>query len=427
VRAAARAGDASVAFDYYWHGREVRGRRFAGFKSRSETEFLRSVGLEQTVRDEFAVIREGMPNPRKRREKIFCGGHSLGGPLTTAFAGWDRDGDPATTKDAGYKHCAAYFGLDTAFAGFGSGASFFSLASGGSPYVNALPFTPETIQLLGPFGVGAYFEPHGTELIDELPHTPNIDLGQRLLYSRDAIAFATGQPDIRNFNLANEVLLPGLLDDNSQPVTILRLSLGTTIGGPVTQKDFPSPGGAPFDLPLIDNDFVLIPSDEQAPLYRWRNYDRLRGAGMPAQLDDSGRRFTSPRSEFADPSETARLMFEAPANWSEQYFPSQLLLDLDSASEDQGDGHLLYDGIAKRPASLILAGDSDSNSGPVPRPPEPGEPPNDDPLSGVKTLPGYNHVDVVGAAWRQPGKRPERSTASLFRFARSVLARERGD
>src|SRR6185436_1318509 len=106
----------------------------------------------------YVVIRRGIPDRDVRREKVFCGGHSLGGPLTAAFADWDFDGDPQTKADAGYKQCAGFFGLDTSldFDSDGSGgigiADALAAASGASPYVNAPPFTPETIQILGPFG-----------------------------------------------------------------------------------------------------------------------------------------------------------------------------------------------------------------------------------------------------------------------------------
>src|SRR6185503_19365141 len=205
----------------------------------------------QTLRDEYAVIKRGVPSAALRRRKVFCGGHSLGGPLTTAFAGWDFGGDRKTKRDAGYMQCAGFFGQDTSL-GFGSGGGGgstglgdgFGAASQGSPYLNLPPFTPETIELISPLGVGAFFRPHGTEVIGEIPHSTDIDLSQRVLFSRDAANFLTGDPSIRDFRLTNEVTVGGIFDDNSEPVTILRTSLGTTVGGPVAQKNFPLPGGS---------------------------------------------------------------------------------------------------------------------------------------------------------------------------------------
>src|SRR3954447_16186246 len=192
IDAAARAHDPKIAYDYYWGGKEIDGARFAGWKSASQTQFLDDIGLEQTVRDWYSVLTKEIPDQRVRRRKVFCGGHSLGGPITTAFAGWDFDGNPATTSDAGYEQCAGFFGLDTSL-GFGgsSGSSAgvsdaLASASGGSPFVRAPPFTPETLEVPEVFGVGAFFEPQRTNLIQELPHSNNIDLSQRVLFSRNA-------------------------------------------------------------------------------------------------------------------------------------------------------------------------------------------------------------------------------------------------
>jgi hypothetical protein len=436
VRAAARARDAKVAFDYYWGEAKVHGHRFGGFKTPEQAAFLSEVGLEQTLRDEYAVIRRGVPNRRLRRRKVFCGGHSLGGPLTTAFAGWDFDGDPKTKRDAGYMQCAGFFGLDTSL-GFdssgGSGgdlgpATALAQASSGSPYLNVPPFTPETIELIGPFGVDAYYHPQGTNLIGEIPHSRDIDFSQRFLFSRDLANFITGSPSIRDFRTTNELVLAGIFDDNSSPVTILRTSLGTVKGGPVVQKDFPLPGSAPFTAQLIDNRLLMIPSAPHGPLYSWWNYDRMNRPGTPRQVNDAGERFTSAQSEFADVHQFAREMFEAPADWAEQYFPTRLTTDIESAQSGDRSGsleNLRYDGISKRPAFLIQAGDSEANSGANPKRGSEDKAPSSKPQSGVVTLPGYNHIDVVNAAWRQLGGRPERSSQTLVGFALRVLAHQR--
>lgn len=432
IAAARRAGDASVAWEYYWGDREVRGRRFTGFADPLETQFLSEIGLEQTVRDEFAVIRNGIPERRVRRERVFCGGHSLGGPLTTALAGWDLDGDPETKADAGYRQCAGFFGLDTSL-GFGSGegspvgvAGALALATKASPYVSVPPLTPETSQLIAAVGVGAFYDPHGTDLLGQIPETPMISLSQRMLYSRDAVNFVTQTPSIRDFTITNETVLGGILDDNSQPVTILRTSLGTTDGGPLTAKDFPLPSALGLPVPLFNNRFIVIPEDPEAPLYGWRDYDQMETAPA-SSLVAEGTRFTSAASEVSDIRDLARQMFEAPANWAEQYFPTRIATDVGAAGEGDRSGgleNLIYDGIARRPALLVQAGDGDLNSGPRPRAGT-AEPPNGLPRSDALVLPGYNHIDVVAAAWDQPSGQPEPASAALADFVRRVLGRGR--
>ena len=408
VVAAARAKDASIAYEYYWGGRAVDGEKFAGFVPPEEARFLRSVGLERTVRDWYAVMRAA----RLRPGRTVCGGHSLGGPLTAAFASWDfEDGDPATTKDAGYAQCAGLVGLDTTVTLDGSGGGpagageLSQFVTAGSPYVSVPPLMPETFQLPAVFGVGAFFEPEAPDLLRELPHTPNIDLAQRMLFSRDAAAFATGSPSIRDFTVTNEVTLAGVFDDNSAPLGFLRTSVGFLGGGPVTQKNFPAPD------PTLG-----LPAEPRTPLYRWEEYDE--------PLTDGGAPFTIQASEVSDLTALARTMFEAPANFIEQYFPVRLLTDVAAASGGDRGGSLsglAHDGPAKRPVLLVQAGDSDDNNGPDEGPPEDSPAaPNDLPHSREVTLPGYNHLDVLTAARRQNDGAPEPGSQALAQFALAV-------
>jgi hypothetical protein len=192
-------------------------------------------------------------------------------------------------------------------------------------------------------------------------------------------------------------------------------------GGPVVQKNFPTnsdvSAATGITAPLVDNKFLMLPKTPHGPLYDWRNYDRM--AGAPPQLNDSGQPYTSQASEVADVRALAREQFEAPADFAEQYFPTRLVSDLESAQSGDKSGdlkNLRYDGISKRPAFLIDAGDSSENSGGTPAQTPDPDPPNGLKLSGGVTLPGYNHIDVVGAAWRQVDGKPERSSKNLVDF-----------
>jgi len=432
LRAAARARDASVAFDYYWRGRPVDGVTFGGWKSAADANWLRNVGVEQTVRDWNSILTNEIPSRAVRRRKVFCGGHSLGGPLTTAYAGWDFDGNPATTADAGYEQCAGFFGLDTSLGTGGGNASpagpatALAAASAGAPFVSAPPFTPETLQVPGALGVAAFHQRGQTQALKQLPHSTNIDLSQRVLFSRDAAHFATGTPSIRDFNTTNEAALAGIFDDNSEPITILRASLGSVEGGPLVDKNFPSPGYSGIASPLTNNDFLALPNAPQGPLYRWRNYDDLDAKGAPPMARNSrGEPYTSARSEVSDLYQFARVLFEPPADFVEQYFPTRIFGEAISAeSGDRSDSlaDMRHDGISKRPAFLIQAGDSEGNTGQNPSTASRGEAPNRNPLSGAATLRGYNHIDVTTASRVQNDGRPERSSTSLADFTCRVLA-----
>ena len=428
VNASARERDPKVAFDYYFGGRKVNGRAFDGFVSREDAAFLEDFGLDRTVRDWYSIVTRELPGQERRERKLICGGHSLGGPLTAAFAGWDFDGDPDTRRDAGYKQCAGFVGLDTTFsitggAGAPSGAGILTgliAQSGAAPYIDAPPLTPRTIQIVPITGAASYERPEAESPINRLiPRTPEFDLTLRLLYSRDAASFATGQPSIRDFRLTNQAVLGGIFDDNSAGISILRSSVGFLAGGPLVDKDFPAPDGT-----------LALPEQPRGPLYRWQTYDRVGRNGKPVPPNDSGQPYTSRESEVTDIEQFARGSFEAPADFTEQYFPTRIFTDVAAAQAGDRSGdlsNLRYDGVSKRPGLLIQAGDSDDNSGEDSGPPEQGEPPNEMPDSREVILPGYNHLDVVTAARKQNDGRPEGSSTSLVDFACDVvLGCERG-
>ena len=420
VRAAARARNPEIGYDYYWHNRAVGGKRFGGWVTPQQADWLNHVGLAQTMRDWHAVLRAGIPNRRVRAHKVFCGGHSMGGPMTAAFASWDFDNDPKTKSDAGYRQCAGFVGLDTRLE-VGtpqidptnpSAVLLAAVLAGNSPYVNEPPLVPETIQLPPVFGVGAFYHPTGTDLLRNLPHSENIELAQRFLFSRDAVNFATGEPNIRDFRITNDADLAGVFDDNSAPLFFMRSSLGFLTGGELTDKNFPQP-----------NPTLALPADESAR-YVWQNYDLVGKNGRAIPLNDEGDPYTSRESEASDIHEFARTQFEAPANFIEQYFPTKLLKDLQRAGRGDRSGslsHLKYDdGPSRRPAIIVRAGDSMDNSAPDSGPPINGEPPNEKPLSRSITIPGYNHLDVLTAARRQNDGRPEPTAHALAGFARKV-------
>ncbi|MEA2374324.1 MAG: hypothetical protein QOD53_787 [Thermoleophilaceae bacterium] len=428
VDAARQARDYRVALNYYYHGAIVQGHRFAGFKSEQDASYLKAVGLGQTVRDEYTVITRGMP-AKLRTKKVFCGGHSLGGPLTTAFANWDFDGNPNTTADAGYNQCAGYFALDTRLdlavgSSGGGGSSSIGIAnalaagSGGSPYVNAAPFTPETIQAVMPTAEAAYFEPQArSQVIDMLPDDANFKVTFRTLYSRDAANAATQIPSVRDFRTTNEVALGSVFDDNSAPITILRASLGTYAGGPVAQKSWPAPYGS-TNTPggLVDGRNLMIPTAAKGPLYGWWKYNQFGKPGTPVQMDDSGMPFTSAASEITDLRQFARSVFEAPADFVEQYFPTRLLAEDESAGQGDRSGdlqNLRYDGIPKHP-SFYADAEHGIEDGAAAPPKGPG------PSAWIK-LPGYDHIDVATAAQRQNNGKPEAESTGLWKFAAKVL------
>ena len=420
--AGAAAKDPKVAFDYYFHDQPVNGKTFAGFRTGDDVEFLRHVGIDQTVRDWRTVLTTGIPSAKVRRRKVICGGHSLGGPITTALAGWDFDGDPKTTADAGYRLCAGFLGFDTRFMLNPSPAANPSpqgvLTGAGnaqdSPNENTTPLTPETFELPAIFGIGALFTPHKTDVLGQLPSTTNIETALRLLFSRNAAQFATG-PTLRSFTLDDASVLAGIFDDNSAVLSFLRVSVGFFTGGAIADKNFPTQGDGTF----------AIPTDPNAT-YTWVNYDKVGDAAHPLTANEAGGDYTDRESETVALRDLARTQFEAPANFLEQYFPRKLTKDVAALGNGDRSGdlaNLRYDGVVKKPAMLIMAGDSTDNKNADDGPPKVGEPPNRLPLSRRIIIPGYNHNDVLLAARRQNDGRREPSSTALMRYLLAVAGR----
>ena len=424
VRAGVETGDPRVSFGYYFEGREVDGQTFPGFADEQEAAFLRDVGLKQTVEDWHTVITREMPSRRKRQRKLICGGHSLGGPLTAALASWDFDGDPETDEDAGYNQCAAFVGLDTTVSmegGEGEGGPGIALItgaasqSGASPFVNAPPLTPETLLAPALIGVTAFQKPDEETIVTQLiPSDPEWELTQRLLFSRNPQDFATGSPSVRDFKVTNASALAAIFDDNSSPISIFRSSIGMYTGGPLVDKTFPAPDPS-----------LAAPEEPHGPLYHWQNYSRVGANGAELELNDEGDPYTSRDSEVTDVRQLGRSLYQFPVNLIESYFPTRLVTDFAAMTSGDRSGdleNLRHDGPSMKPILLIQAGDSDSNDAAADEgPTETGEKPNDKDLSREAILPGYNHLDVATAAWRQNDGRKEGSSKELARFMLKVV------
>jgi hypothetical protein len=421
------SGDQHTAVDYYYRGREVDGRTFAGFVGNDRLGWMAKLGIEQTVRDEYDLLAAELPDQHLREQKVLCGGHSLGGVITGYFAAADFDGDPATTADAGYRQCAGYFALDTTVStsladlsgsipddtnlpdiGLGYTAVQAGLDSGVLPRSLSAPvlLNPETMTLLAIAGVGAVQNPGGeSDLPGYLPSNTNIEATNRFLFSKDAATFLTGSPAVKDFRLTNAAVLGALMDDNSVPLAFLQSSVGFFDGGPVADKNFPVANGAAKQPGLYGTQYKAIPEQPHGPLYTWRNYDRVGAADDPGYRSADGTPFTNAGEEVTDIGELARSLAEQPLDFTEQYFPTKLVTDLELATSPQVKQLLVHpEGLKARPTLTVLAGDG-LLAGRVP--------------SGLHPVvaDGYQHLDVLTAARVQNNGRPEPVSTNLARFA----------
>ncbi|MGW0582341.1 hypothetical protein ACWD25_41905, partial [Streptomyces sp. NPDC002920] len=423
------SGDQHSAVDYYYRGGQVDGRTFGGFVGNDRLGWMAKLGIEQTVRDEYDLLVHELPDRGLRERKVLCGGHSLGGVITGYFAAADFDGDPATTADAGQNQCAGYFALDTTVStsladlsgsipddtdlpdiGLGYAAVQAGLDTGLLSRSLSAPvlLNPETMTLLAIAGMGAVADPDGeADLPAYLPSNVNIEATNRFLFSKDTAAFLTGSPGVKDFRLTNAAVLGALMDDNSVPLAFLQSSVGLFDGGPVTDKNFPAANGSSQPTQLFGVEYKAIPAQPHGPLYTWRDYDRGGDADDPGYRSADGTPFTGAGKEVTDIQELARSLAEQPLDFTEQYFPTKLVTDIQLATSPQVRRLVVHpEGLTARPTLTVLAGDG-LLAGRVPADLHP------------VVAAGYQHLDVLTAAPVQNDGRPEPVSSSLTAFARS--------
>ncbi|MFE9441985.1 hypothetical protein ACFYO2_23935 [Streptomyces sp. NPDC006602] len=423
------SGDQHTAVDYYYRGKQVEGRTFDGYVGNARLGWMAKLGIEQTVRDQYDLLAAELPDQSVRGRKVLCGGHSLGGVITGYFAAADFDGDRTTTTDAGSNQCAGYFALDTTVSttladlsgsipddtnlpdiGLGYGAVQAGLDSGVLPRSLSAPIllNPETMTVLAIAGLGAVRDPGGeADLPRYLPSNVNIEATNRFLFSKDTATFLTGSPTVKDFRLTNAAMLGALMDDNSVPLAFLQSSVGLFDGGPVVDKNFPVANGSDQQAGLFGTDYKAIPDRPNGPLYTWRNYDRVGDPDDPGYRSADGTPFTSAGKEVTDIRELARSMAEQPLDFTEQYFPTKLVTDLQLATSPQVKWLVVHpEGLTANPTLTVLAGDGLLA----------GRAPADlDPVIAE----GYQHLDVLTAAPVQNNGLPEPVSTNLARFARS--------
>ncbi|MFI6337666.1 hypothetical protein [Streptomyces sp. NPDC050535] len=428
-------GDAGAAVDYYYNGKRVAGHAFEGFLTSDQVGWLAEVGLEQTLRDQYDLLAAELPDQRVRKQKVLCGGHSLGGVLTGTFATWDFDGDRTTTADAGYNQCAGYFALDTTIStslddlnggssdaegpldglvpdtGIGYAAVQAGLRTGVLPRFLALPavINPETMNLLAVNGLAARNAPDAESTVPRsLPSTFNIDTTAQTMFSENTEVFLAGKPTLRDFRLTNAAVLGTFMDDNSAPLAFIQASVGfydSADGGGITDKNFPVANDAEGSPAASGTELKAIPDEPAGPLYTWRNYDRVGASDDPVYRSADGTPFTTAAKEVTDIGELARSLSEQPLDFTEDYFPTKLVTDIQLSSDPQISRHMLHpDGLTANPTITFVAGDGiladriPADKNPV-------------------VLPGYQHLDVLTAAPTQNGGGREQISVLLSDFA----------
>jgi pimeloyl-ACP methyl ester carboxylesterase len=442
------------AIDYYYRGKELNGRTFAGWLKNKDVPCLSEFGLQLDTEDVFKVIQTMVPDMETRKQKVFVGGHSMGGLMTSMFAGWDLDGNPATVNDAGYNNCAGLFGLDTSVSSAGGTpveAFLKTLPKSAKPYekltehlyatlLNRLRIDPnsnrilpfplldaEAMSLLEAISMLAYFDPE-TEcsLIREVPFSQSAKQLLRFLFSRDITTYMDGVPQITDFRLTNEAMLGVVFDDSFAPVGMIQNSMGFLGGGTVIRKSFPA--DSLKSIPLVGDMLgslfgagpYFIANDagpsalklHRGPLYHWVNFDEVGSQADPDFKDTTGAiTYTTNTNEVADIRDVARAIFKGPTNLTEWYFSTRLIADFMAAIYPYG-----------RKYGLNFIHGNDFNAMPkiefIASQGVMGSPYASYPVEGTKKvlLEGYNHMDVLTASANTPERRENGVIKPLIDF-----------
>jgi hypothetical protein len=442
--AAIQAKDYHVALDYYYFHKSVNGKTFAGWPTWHDEAWLGSIGIAQTMNDWRTIITDAFPDAAQRTKKVYCGGHSLGGLTIGALTAWDYDGNPATTDDTGYNLCAGWVALDSIVmndpAALGSTPVVSDISNG------IVGIVPGLFEVLGRLGIhpsidlkvimtaqtwnihaiiamAAYFQPNAeSTILREFPPGVNIDLTLRAFLAGSWGQFATNFPDVRSFRYTNEALLGAMWDNNSGPLALGHLGLGSLAGGKLGIKTFLLPDVfnnfpviGPFIEASVSGDDKVTPL-EPYKLYTWRNYNQ------PAQTRIGGAIFSLPAREVTNIREFEPLLFGGPTSYLDSYFSTTQLIDAAFlAGARSGDlSHVQdLDGANKRPILEVLTSDGPVKPtvqllNPITTFLNPGAPQLLQPDAVFAQ--GYHHQDAMAGAKVQNSGQPETVSTSFTNF-----------
>lgn len=451
------ARDVQQAVDYYYHGGELQGKQFAGFYRSRDLAFLAEFGLARVVEDFHTVAEHVLPSQDDRRQKLFVGGHSLGGNITSAYMGWDFDGNRATTEDAGYANAAGFIRLDIGITpreaarddlltyGVGQQQADSSddaneayqrdvakLRNGRTARVVRMPgVDAESLALLELVAMQAHWEPsRESRLVHEIPMgaTPRALL--RLIHSESLSRFVTNSPDFFDFRYTNEALLGLILDNDFMPITILQTGLGFLGGGEMAEKRFPNSPAITQTAALLDEFLGRLITDDtqfiarnagpsldqlgQGPLYHWVSFDRIGRETDPDFRSEDGQVvFTQKHREMSDIQTVARIVYEGELSFTEWYMPARLGMDLSMLTQPRLiEGLPFYHAQSRRDVPLleIVATESIVDV-------------NEEPLGELVIADGYQHIDILTAANDRSDYQENYVIAPILQFVNTVQGR----
>jgi hypothetical protein len=343
------------------------------------------------MQDMYSVLEEKIPNPADRAKTVFIAGHSMGATLAADFAAWDFDNDSATLDDAGFNNCAGLIGLEGQVAVWSSATNekryekrLSELRAPAQGRSAGFSITPEAMALIEILSLYAGFAPQDESAIFRgIAVSPATERLIKFFTTYGLHSAGPCAPALGDFHLSNEAMFGLFSDDNFQPISIGRVSLGFLAGGPVVRRKS-----------LFGGEGLFAPADAgNGIFYTWANFDTTGSTADPAYTDMTGEVvLTTAETEVTDIQDYARAVFEGPLNFYEWYFPGRLSVDLGIASAPfrarYGIRSDHLDGIDALPKIEFLA----------------------------ENIPGYDHLDVLCAAADRPGRRENEVLAPLLDF-----------
>ncbi|MGX1774643.1 hypothetical protein ACWIGW_21185 [Nocardia brasiliensis] len=448
--AAEATRDYRTAIDYYFNGATVNGRRFAGWTN-PDIAVLTDIGIAQVVGDMQFIVSNELPSAADRRQKLYVGGHSAGGPIVSCYLGWEFEGDPDTTGGAAKDQVAGAFALDSVvtadyafladdplvrqvMSAVGSAsrpAAVHMMRAGiipdhaGLPDLLGLPNAlgldelgfPQVAEVANIVGLAARFEPDApTELARRMPRTWYTELVLRLLFSENYRNALTGNPNPWDIRATNAAVLGFALDDNTSPLFAIQASFGGLSGGPVVEKNFPIPTVL-NQIPLlkigtgaVGGKALKVTASSTTADYRWTDYDGL-GAN-PAVLAD-GRMFSAPDQEVTAATDMARQVGAA-GKFIGSYENLRKYLDFGFLAAGDRSGELArlryphWKTLDRLPTATILGEKSLGDGAGIPIVAD---------RATTVVAAGYSHLDTVMANYRTNSGRPEVVGATLTDLA----------
>jgi hypothetical protein len=265
------------ALGYYYGSLEIEGHTFHKIKGQ-DIPYMAYWGLDVHLRDIRAIVRE--VRSRYPNARVVLGGHSLGGILAAAYAGYDFAQVPGATPPIPRPRP-----LQPSQTDIGAGDLAGLLFIDGLPLWIPIRITPDRylhgfwVPVLGRIpGVERLTDPDPEKRIAPFTKSTKLARTEDSILLDVVSVYALLRPDARSYfpfrparglRITNEALVAGILSDQMQPDTLVRVGVEQPVGvftrvpDPAhinlhglldLQSGQPAPGESLIHLPAADSE-----------------------------------------------------------------------------------------------------------------------------------------------------------------------------